>query len=885
MTGTWSPDGTVAVISDIYASNNTGLVHTYHANGDEWIDGGSINGTQIGETNGISVSLSSDGSIIAISSSNYNNYYSHPSGRVRVFHKPSAEWVQLGEDVYGTVNDTAYGGLSVSLSHDGFTLVAGSTTRPEKDKDLIVYKWNSTAWTQLGNTISMSFLQVQINTLTALLSANGTTLLVSTPYTGGVDGDGFISVFDYNSESELWQLRGDPVKMTHRSVSMSADGTMFAAGDHSYDNTSTNIGLAKVYSWDSTAWVQRGQDIVGSSEHESCGDSVSLLSNGSMVAVGCSFFTYNGYGETVPGFVRFYRWHEANETWLNEDAEVTEEEYSNVGKYVSLSSCGTRVIAGHPGTFIGVYELQYVNSTTTTTTTTATETTIETNTTTQTTTEPTTAPTTTTVVITTTEVPLPPNIARESRGMSGPEDEGSSGQRAGSAVAISQDGEIRVVGASVYSGQGRVLIFNTTGGQSSLVGTIAAPSGSQNFGNSVAISRDNRFIVAGHSTGVSVIERVESEWATTAVISPSPSYEDSDKGCTSVFVSDDGSNVLCGVSSFDTSVHELNSGAVFAFDKGNETNSTWSDMEVSIIGGNANDNVGRSFSVSDDWVIAVGAPRQDDFVETISRRDTQSAFGYVDVFQWNGTNLNRVGERLNGSANGDWFGYSVSLSSDGSVLAVGAPQYGSLSEGYRRGRVSVYEYRNDSWDLVQNIDGMSGGNSGWSVSLSDDGTYLAVGAPYASRDENSPLSGSFIIYERNGTEYIPLSDEVFGDSPNDLMGFSVSLADNGKIIVGEPTVSQSQESGGASVFSFSSSLATTTTPTEATTVSETTTTASNATTAPVTTQAPVSDSEDTTDILIIASAVTGGVVVTGVAVFFIVRWLRARTTSYVASPW
>ncbi|MFD1215817.1 FG-GAP repeat protein [Microbulbifer celer] len=96
---------------------------------------------------------------------------------------------------------------------------------------------------------------------------------------------------------------------------------------------------------------------------------------------------------------------------------------------------------------------------------------------------------------------------------------------------------------------------------------------------------------------------------------------------------------------------------------------------------------------------------------------------------------------------GDRFGYSVALSTDGSVLAVSAPwedsdaqdvdgdQYAdgesSSDPGYDSGAVYVYTRESESWSQQAYIKSSNSGKSdnfGVSVSLSGEGTILAVGA-------------------------------------------------------------------------------------------------------------------------------------------------------------
>ena len=76
-------------------------------------------------------------------------------------------------------------------------------------------------------------------------------------------------------------------------------------------------------------------------------------------------------------------------------------------------------------------------------------------------------------------------------------------------------------------------------------------------------------------------------------------------------------------------------------------------------------------------------------------------------------------------------GYSVSLSSDGTVVAIGAI-HGNDGNGSDSGHTRIYAWDGSSWSqLGGDIDGEAAGDySGSSVSLSSDGTVVAIGAPY-----------------------------------------------------------------------------------------------------------------------------------------------------------
>ena len=95
---------------------------------------------------------------------------------------------------------------------------------------------------------------------------------------------------------------------------------------------------------------------------------------------------------------------------------------------------------------------------------------------------------------------------------------------------------------------------------------------------------------------------------------------------------------------------------------------------------------------------------------------------------------------IDGEAQYDYLGQSVSLSSDGSVVAIGA--HGNDGNGTSAGHVRVYQNTglNGDWTQVgADIDGEAAvDRSGRSVSMSSDGTRVAIGAT-----QNDGIGGAF----------------------------------------------------------------------------------------------------------------------------------------------
>ena len=99
------------------------------------------------------------------------------------------------------------------------------------------------------------------------------------------------------------------------------------------------------------------------------------------------------------------------------------------------------------------------------------------------------------------------------------------------------------------------------------------------------------------------------------------------------------------------------------------------------------------------------------------------------------------------------FGCSVAISSDGNTAIVGVP-YGSIEKGAKTGSAYIYTRTNGTWSEQCKLLASDGAASDWfgcSVSISNDGDTVIVGA---NRDDNEKgiSAGSAYIYTRtNGT--------------------------------------------------------------------------------------------------------------------------------------
>ena len=175
-------------------------------------------------------------------------------------------------------------------------------------------------------------------------------------------------------------------------------------------------------------------------------------------------------------------------------------------------------------------------------------------------------------------------------------------------------------------------------------------------------------------------------------------------------------------------------------------------------------------------IVAFGAPKYG-----------STDFGQVKLFCWNGPNdiWNNWGT-LNGYANNDSFGHSISLNQDGSRLAVGAP-YADPSSLSDAGEVRIYCHNGSQYVQLgtQPISGeVANDRVGYSLAINGDGNRVIVGAPFSATSK-----GKAMVYEYNSSSntWIKLGQNISGENDGDRFGWSVSINNAGnRVVIGAP---------------------------------------------------------------------------------------------------
>lgn len=197
------------------------------------------------------------------------------------------------------------------------------------------------------------------------------------------------------------------------------------------------------------------------------------------------------------------------------------------------------------------------------------------------------------------------------------------------------------------------------------------------------------------------------------------------------------------------------------------TSGVWVQMGSDIDGENWHDGFGYSVAMSSDGVrVAIGAPNHD------------SGAGHVRVYDWSGIAWVQVGSDIDGDDVGDQSGHNIAISASGNRIAVGA--YRNDQGGADAGHVRIYDWVGAAWSLVGEIEGEAPGDwAGYSVALSSDGSRLAMGATHNDGGGAGVFAGHVRVYQESGGSWVLLGAEIEGESAGDICGYDVSLSDDG----------------------------------------------------------------------------------------------------------
>lgn len=245
-----------------------------------WVQlGQDINGISEGEQTGRSLSISGDGTTLAIGAP----FSSNSIGQVRVYRIPNSNWEQIGDSINGTQQNEILG-ISVSLSKNGNVLAIGSAGFDTSTGKVTIYEFNGTNWVQLGNDIDGDNINDEFG-YSVSLSDNGNIVGIGTT-------SGLPKIYEFINLN--WTQKGSDLDNTGFSVSLSGNGNIFAIGDK---DVNSETGQVKIYNYNGIEWLLLGSELSGDNENESFGRSVSISSNGIYLVIGApgDFTNRKGY--------------------------------------------------------------------------------------------------------------------------------------------------------------------------------------------------------------------------------------------------------------------------------------------------------------------------------------------------------------------------------------------------------------------------------------------------------------------------------------------------------------------------------------------------------------------------------------------------------------
>ncbi|MDA9228228.1 T9SS type A sorting domain-containing protein [Flavobacteriales bacterium] len=338
-----SSDGSIVAIGAVQSIlNDTGYVRIYENIAGSWSQiGQDIDGEAVGDIFGRSVSLSSDGNIVAIGAP-LNDGNGTNSGHVRIYENIGGAWSQIGQDIDGA-NSGAKSGTSLSLSGDGNTVAIGGYNQVEIWEN-IGGTWNSLV-NFVGDLSSDSFGH------SVSLSSDGSVVAIGAPQKFSSD-PGYVRIFERNGWGSWFQIGQDFIGEAYYdrfgySVSLSSDGSIVAIGAPLNDGNGTNSGHVRTYRNNApNSWIQMSQDIDGKSSSDNFGYSVSLSSDGNKIAIGAK---NAGFGSNNAGQVSIFQKPPLG-PWFQIGQDIDGEASDDVsGWSVSLSSDGNTVAVGAIG--------------------------------------------------------------------------------------------------------------------------------------------------------------------------------------------------------------------------------------------------------------------------------------------------------------------------------------------------------------------------------------------------------------------------------------------------------------------------------------------------------------------------------------------------------
>lgn len=138
-----------------------------------------------------------------------------------------------------------------------------------------------------------------------------------------------------------------------------------------------------------------------------------------------------------------------------------------------------------------------------------------------------------------------------------------------------------------------------------------------------------------------------------------------------------------------------------------------------------------------------------------------------------------------GQSEGERFGSSVALNTDGSIVAVGVPFAYN-----KQGAVRVYVERNGNWSQLgtEIVGQFRDGKLGWDVAFASDALMLVAGQKSDDNNNNSGRSGQVRVFQYSESSvnvtgsFEQFGEAILGDNPGDDFGWTVAISALGTVV-------------------------------------------------------------------------------------------------------
>ncbi|MFW5862990.1 MAG: WD40 repeat domain-containing protein [Spirochaetota bacterium] len=365
-------------------------------------------------------------------------------------------------------------------------------------------------------------------------------------------------------------------------------------------------------------------------------------------------------------------------------------------------------------------------------------------------------------------------------------EDGSIDEKFGRDAALSADGRTAVVGVDNENGK-KVYVYTLLDNglwQQAEIEEDLVVSGDR-YGYSVAISGDGLVVAVGadysdnHSGKVYLYSKNgNDEWYRVQTIVPDVSINNARFGY-SLALSSDGGLLVAGAPG-ETVGGKSEQGAVYIFSRQVNPDEYLQLQHIVDTVGAQNDQFGCSVDISGDGdVLAMGS-----FHAKVRTNPQQ---GKARVYTWNtGTHVydNTCTITADDGRMYDYFGYDISLSRDGSLVAAGVPFHDINTSGDDMGAVYVFRSDENGENYVYEekltaTEGSNGDQFGSSVAVNNDGSMLAVGTRFHDGEN---------IVERGGVYTFTYADDTWSFThlltvpdarEEDRLGMAVDCDDTG----------------------------------------------------------------------------------------------------------